>query len=428
MLFLYRLTSYIALPFLIAYIVFRYIRNDEYRVRLKERFGFVPAKIEGKTSFWIHTVSVGEVIAVESLIKDLLDEFPSIEFLVTTTTSTGSMEVRKRLGSRVSHFYVPYDLRGCIRRFMRRRKPRVLILVETELWPNTIDMVNASNVPIYLINARLSEKSARNYARVRGLSNKMMSMLKGIACQYEDTAERFHTLGVSKDRLFVTGSIKFDVHISPSQEHQTKQINAAWCFDRHPWVAASTHDPEERVVLDTYRQLLGDFPNQFLILVPRHPERAARLVELCLSFGFTASLFSQPPQKVQILVVDQVGLLLPVLGLARAVFIGGSLQGTGGHNPIEPAVQRVPMLMGPDRHNFDEICRRFEDAGALEMVHNAAQLSTSLANLLNDEENARKRTSAALNVVYANRGAQERLKKLLIEWLARAKDPIDSQF
>lgn len=401
------------------------MRDPTYRVRIKERFGYTPTSPNVPT-VWIHAVSAGEVIAVAPLIEDLVAKFPSLRFLVTTTTPTGAEEVSRRLDSKVTHLFAPYDLPGCVNRFSRRQNPVILILVETELWPNLIGSLYSKGVPIYLVNARLSKKSFRNYSRFRRLTKLMLNKLSGISCQYEDTAQRFKSLGAQSKLVTTTGSIKFDITVPKLDADVTRTLKKDWVFDRRVVIAASTHPPEEELVLNAYGKLLDKFPDLLLILVPRHPPRTQEVVELCQESGFSYGRLSETPKQTQVLIVDQMGMLVPALGLGHVVFIGGSLQGTGGHNPIEPAVQHVPMLMGPDRHNFDEICRRFEDAGALETVHDADEIYSAATRLLEDPSIVSARTDAAYEVVQSNQGATARLDQSLVTWIKSATAQTDS--
>lgn len=401
------------------------MRDPAYRVRIRERFGYTPTSPSVPT-VWIHAVSAGEVIAVAPLIKNLVAKFPNFRFLVTTTTPTGAEEVNRRLDPKVTHLFAPYDLPGSVNRFIRRQNPAILILVETELWPNLIGSLHNKGVPIYLVNARLSEKSFRNYSRFKKLTKSMLNKLSGISCQYEDTAQRFRSLGAHPKLVATTGSIKFDITVPELDADVTRTLKKDWVFDRRVLIAASTHPPEEELVLNAYRKLLVKFPDLFLILVPRHPPRTQEVVELCQKFGFSYSRLTGTPTQVQVLIVDQMGVLIPIFGLGHVVFIGGSLQGTGGHNPIEPAIQHVPMLMGPDRHNFDEICRRFEDAGALETVHDADEICSAATRLLENASIVSARTSAAYEVVQSNQGATARLDQSLVNWIKSATAQTDS--
>lgn len=336
------------------------------------------------------------------------------------------MEVKRRLGPSVLHFYAPYDLRRCVNRFLKRLNPLALFLVETELWPNLIDCTDRRRIPIYLINARLSARSAQRYARFRWLTRSMLQKVSGISCQYEDTAERFVALGANPTTVSTIGSIKFDIEIPIDLAEQTQSIRDLWCCGRKTWIAASTHASEEEIILEAHQKLLEQFPELFLIVVPRHPPRVSQVETLCRTHELSVRKLSESPQPVQVMLVDQMGVLLTVLGCGSLVFIGGSLEGTGGHNPIEPATLNVPMLMGPDRHNFEEICKRFEQAQALQTVRSADELVAKVTVLLQNPEQAKKQAAAAFETVQANRGAQSQLEQTVRHWIDAATDPINS--
>ena len=421
MLFLYRILSYLAFPLVACQLVLRILRDPAYKRRIPERFGYVPHS-SAIATVWIHAVSAGEVIAVSSLIEDLIQQFPKLRFLVTTTTPAGSGEILKRLGEKVSHTYAPYDLPRAMRRFVKRQQPAMLLLVETELWPNLIDIVTSRGIPVHVINARLSEKSSRGYARVKGLTRAMLNQVSTVACQYPATAQRFTSLGAAESQLEVTGSVKFDLELPQELESKTQALMESWCFNRPTWIAASTHSPEEKVALEAHQQLKGSIPDVFLILVPRHPPRTPEIQTLCAEYGFTCSTLSSQASETDVLIVDQMGVLLTVLGMGSAVFIGGSLQGTGGHNPIEPASRGIPMFMGPDRHNFEEICSRFAEVGALPTVHSAKDLVCHVKRCFDEPEALASQTNAALEVINENRGAKQKLLQLTQSWIMEATD------
>lgn len=418
----YKLIAFCALPFTRAHLWWRGRKDPSYRGRIRERFGYAPVGI-AQGPIWFHAVSAGETIAVIPLIQRIGELFPEQRILVTTTTPTGSAEVTQRLGSKVDHCYVPYDFPRTINRFLDAIQPKVLFLVETEIWPVLIDATNTRKIPVYLINARLSKKSAVGYGRFRNLTKRVFGMLQGVACQYPATANRFAELGVTPSRLHVTGNIKFDIDI-PSEESASPK-RATWCGARHVWIAASTHADEEEIALRAHRLLRHTFPDLLLILVPRHPNRVEEVETLLDRHQFSSTRYSESPQEADVLLVDQMGVLANLYGWAEVAFIGGSLQGTGGHNPIEAAVHGVPMLMGPDRHNFLEISREFEEAECLSFVDGAESIADHITELLQDHGRRSKQGKAAIDVVSSNQGANERLLVLMKDWIGSAISPKD---
>lgn len=422
MIYVYRILLYLLLPAFLLRLCYRSLREPEYRRRLGERFGRVPDSI-GSRCLWIHAVSAGEVIAATPIIEDLCEQCPDVRVLVTTGTPTGSAEVVRRLGESVDHCYLPYDLSFALRRFLRRTKPTALVLLETELWPNLIALANAADVPIFLVNARMSERSARAYARLPSMTQPLLRAIRGIACQYEDTAQRFIDLGARPQSLTTTGSVKFDVAKPVGFETTKSMLESQWCRGRPVWIAASTHSPEEETVLEAFSVLRRTHQDLFLILAPRHPHRAPALLQLARQRGFSARLVSEESERVDMVIVDHMGSLLTLYGLADVAFIGGSMQGTGGHNPIEPALHGVPMVMGPDRMNFEEIARRFEEADCLYLATDAISLARQTERLFDDPSWRETIGRAATTVVAENQGARQRLLTWLTSSIAEAERP-----
>lgn len=418
--FLYSLALWLALPLIWIRLVVRGIREPAYRERRLERLGFTPVNIN-KEVIWFHAVSVGETIAVAPAIRFVCDTFPNKPVLVTTTTPAGAAEVQKCLGDYVQHCYAPYDFTFAVKRFLKRIQPEVLILAETELWPNIIWHTQRRGVPVYLINARLSARSTKGYARIHSLSNLMIRSLTGIACQYEDTANRFRQLGANPEVLTVTGSIKFDMKLPSDAEERIRQLKHAWCEERMVWVAGSTHPGEEEIILESFGIIRYAFPNLLLILAPRHPHRSVQLARLCrrksLGYAMLSDGVPSSSDVAAVLIVNEMGSLVYCYGLADVVFIGGSLEGTGGHNPIEPAVYGAPMIMGANRINFAEVCSRFAEAGCLHSEETADGIAHRVLDLLNDPIVRKRQGLRARQIVEDNRGAERRLCDLLSTWL-----------
>ena len=388
-------------------------------MRIKERFGFAPSHIQ-QGSVWIHTVSAGEVIAAELLVNELLDSSRAQRILMTSTTPTGSAEISRRFGSRVDHCYVPYDATRCVRRFLRHIRPRALILMETELWPNLLRIAYQEQIKVCLVNARLSARSARRYGFVPSLTKLMLNGISMIVSQYEDTAVRFTNLGYPSEHIHVTGNIKFDLSISAQTRRDIALQRDKQRGERRCWIAASTHPGEDEVVLEAHLRVRSEIPDLLLVLAPRHPHRAKDIQALARVRSLTSARHSEPFKAVDVLVVDRMGVLLEMYGIADVAFIGGSLEGTGGHNPVESAVLGVPMLMGPDRMNFEEVCRLFADTGCLTTVQNSDELAAELLGLLTRPDLRQRQSDAARQVVEENRGSALRQFSVVREWLNAA--------
>ena len=416
MMHLYNLVLLLALPLVLARLLWRSRREPAYRERLGERFGGAPgepnagAPAEASGAVWFHAVSAGEANAAAPIIRALHKRLPSQPLLVTTTTPAGSARVRALLGDIAAHCYAPYDYPWAVRRFLRRTRPKALLLMETELWPNTIAQATAGGTPVYLVNARLSDRSFRRYRRVRGLLAPTLARLAGALCQYQDTAERLRALGA--DRVEVTGSVKFDLEAPAVPQSEADQLPT--------WIAGSTHEGEEAVVLDAHRQLRQRHPRLRLLLVPRHPARVESVARLVRQRGLSLALASAAGEDADAAVVigDVMGTLAALYGKAQVAFVGGSLEGTGGHNPIEAAAHGVPFLMGPDRFKIEEIWQRFAAAECCYSVQSVAEVASVVGELLADSQRRVAAGRRAQAVVAANRGATQLVVDRLCEWIA----------
>lgn len=408
--FLYQVLLVLALPWVWVRLFVRARREPAYRLRRAERLGHAPAGLSTGV-IWFHTVSAGETNAAAPVIRAVQEHFPDDTFLVTTMTPTGSARVTSLLGDTVEHCYAPYDYPWAVARFLRRVRPRALVLMETELWPNLVEKTAASGASVYLVNARLSARSYRGYRRVGPLVRRMLGSIEGIVCQYEDTAARFRSLGARS--VEVTGSVKFDAEMPPDGFG----VGDLGFGEAPVWIAGSTHGGEEETVLDAHRQLRDRFPDIGLVLVPRHPQRANDVAQLTRRRGFSAGLLSDRPIGVDVLVGDVMGTLAHLYPHAGVAFVGGSLDGTGGHNPIEAAVHGLPVLMGPTRHDVEEICARFAAAGCFHPVADADDIARIVGELVADPTRRTKEGESAKGVVAANRGARQAVVNRLCDWL-----------
>ncbi|CAE6881183.1 lipid IV(A) 3-deoxy-D-manno-octulosonic acid transferase [Vibrio sp. B1FLJ16] len=353
--------------------------------RWKEHFGITPKLKTDQRPIWIHAVSVGESIAATPLIKALKKQNPEQKILVTTTTSTGAEQIAK-LGDLVEHRYMPIDFGFAVKGFLKAINPKQMLIIETELWPNTLNVVHKAGVPITVVNARLSEKSCNNYKKAQPLFNMIHPCLTKVLCQAESDAERFELLGVNKDKLFVTGSIKFDIEISDEVKKQGKSLRSDLGVNRPVWIAASTHKGEDEQVLAAHKKILESFPDALLILVPRHPERFDSVFELCQTQGFdTVRRTTQPEvtKSTQIYLGDTMGEMLILIGAADVCFMGGSLIGdkVGGHNVLEPAALSVPVITGPSYYNFKEVVQTLAETNAIIITN---KLPSSIVKTLSD--------------------------------------------
>lgn len=375
---------YLLLPLALLRLYWRGRRDAGHRQRWIERLGFIPPPPPG--GWWIHAVSVGETRAALPLIHALLARHPDQPLLVTTTTLTGSRQVRESLGDQVHHVYAPYDLPGATRRFLRRARPRLAIIMETELWPNLLRGCAAAGVPTVIANARLSERAARGYARIGWLAAPMWRDITLIAAQTEADAERFRALGAT--RVIVTGNLKYDLRLPDDLAERGRRLRRELLGeDRAVWIAASTHAGEDEHILEAHAALRQRWPHLLLLLVPRHPERFDGVALLGRQRGFqTVRRSEQRPctGETAVFLGDSMGELLLFYAAADLAFVGGSLVPTGGHNVLEPAALGLPVLFGPHMFNFSDASQRLAAAEAAWRVADASSLAMMADRLLAD--------------------------------------------
>ncbi|EJA3103542.1 lipid IV(A) 3-deoxy-D-manno-octulosonic acid transferase [Vibrio vulnificus] len=415
---LYTLLLALAAPLLLFGLYRSKPNKPKFGKRWKEHFGITPTLDGQNQPLWIHAVSVGESLAAVPLIKAIKEKTPDQVIVVTTTTSTGAEQIAK-LGNLVEHRYMPIDFAFAVRGFLKAINPAKMLIIETELWPNTLATVHKANIPIIVVNARLSEKSQQNYAKVQPLFNLIHPCLGKVLCQSQADADRFAKLGIPTNKLSVTGSIKFDIHISDEIKHQGAELRTLLGQQRPVWIAASTHRGEDEQVLDAHRQVLETHPNALLILVPRHPERFDSVFELCQTQGFETVRRTQAniiADSTQVYLGDTMGEMLVLLGAADVCFMGGSLVGdkVGGHNVLEPAALGVPVITGPSYYNFKEIIEELLAENCIS-VNTADTLPTSLGELFDDPDHREKLITNASKVVKRNQGSLQHTMNSVLE-------------
>jgi len=409
---LYYLLLYLRLPGVLLRLWIKGRRDPGYRRHWRERLGLdVPPS---RDVIWVHAVSVGEVRAAEPLVRALQARHPGQALLVTVTTPTGRRTVRQLFGDEVLCCYLPYDLPAAVRRFLAGLQPAMLVVMEVELWPNLYAGVAARGVPIYLVNARLSEKSLRAYRRLGGLISETVGSIRYIAAQTAADRTRFLELGARADRVGVTGNLKSDVRL-PDDFHARSQQLRERLADRQPvWIAASTHEGEEAVVLEAHAEVLRHYPQALLILAPRHPERAGTVSRQCRDKGFSCRFSSEPAfDGVSVIIVDELGLLVYCYALADVAFVGGSLVEKGGHNPIEAVVAGAPVISGPNVDNFADLYAQFLQTGAAFTIRSATELSARVLQWFGDAQVRARAVSAGQEVAGKNRGALGRVLAMI---------------
>lgn len=416
---LYTILFYCALPLIFLRLLWRARRNPAYRERWSERLawygsdGTAPA---GKTVIF-HAVSVGETHAAQPLIEKLLQARPGLRIVVTCTTPTGSARIRELFGTRVEHVYLPYDLPGAVARFLARFDPALLVLLETELWPNLLHACEQRGCKVLLANARLSARSAARYAGHPGLTRAMLGALDTVVAQAAADGQRFVSLGLPGNRLLINGSLKFDMAVDYQKVQAARTLKARW-KGRPVWIAASTREGEDIKVLRAMKLALQRVPSLLLVLVPRHPERFAIATSLAADAGFTAQRYSgggELGSEMQVLVGDTMGDMHFYYSLADLAFVGGSLVDTGCQNLIEPAALGLPVLSGPSLYNFQAVSDLLREQRGLVVVPDEAALAREVVKLLQQPEEARVMGERAKQVVAGNQGATERLGALILD-------------
>lgn len=388
--------------------------------RWKERLGFVPAIANKKGDqkvIWIHAVSVGEVEATVPLVKKLFTEYSDLKVIISTTTPTGAETVKRRYADQysdqITHYYIPYDLFSFQQRFVDQIKPALVIIMETEVWPNLIYVCQKNNIPVMLANARMSERSGKGYQRIRKLSRPMFSGISAVAAQTDLDAQRIISLGANPDRVIVTGSLKFDQEIPQDIEEKSVELKKQIGL-RPVWIAASTHPGEEEQILKVHKIILKDIPECLLILVPRHPERFDEVFKLCESFSMSTRRRSlDEALDDQVYLVDTMGELLLFYGVADVAFVAGSLTSIGGHNPLEPASLGLPILMGKHTFKIEKIFQTFLDSNAAFRVNNTTELVNKILYLFEHEKERIEIGERAKNLVEKSQGAADRQLQMI---------------
>jgi 3-deoxy-D-manno-octulosonic-acid transferase len=354
---------------------------------------------------------VGETLAAAPLVEELLLQWPDYRLVITTTTPTGSERVQALFGDRVFHVYAPWDLPGAVSRFLGKVRPRLLVVMETELWPNLLHYTHQRGCRIVLANARLSARSARGYRRFARLTTPMLATLDQVACQSRADGDRFIALGLPAERLQHTGSIKFDMETDDAL-HDAAGALAKRLGNRPVLLGSSTHQGEDELILDAFSAAREEVPDLLCLLVPRHPERFASVYKLCVSRGLPTarrSLGEAVSADHQVLLGDTMGELRLLSAVASLCVIGGSFIEHGGQNVLEAAAWGVPVVSGPHMFNFSEITQLLTEAGGMLQLTDSAALAEAVRELLQDAPRLHAMGAAAAAVVAANRGALARL-------------------
>ncbi len=427
--FFYTFALWLLLPYIFLRLLWRARKQPEYLRHIRERFGFYPVSSD-KPVIWLHAVSVGETRATQSLVTRLCKTYPNHQILLTHTTPTGRATGEQLYGDGVLRAYLPYDYPFAVSRFLRHFKPQLGILMETEIWFNLIHECHETDMPLLLLNARMSEKSARNYARFARLTGDALGELSAIAAQTTEDAGRLTELG-AKD-VFITGNLKFDIEPPQAMLQLGGQLRQQLGTVRKVFLAASTREGEEVLLLDALKDI--DLPGLLLVIVPRHPQRFDDVAQLLRQRGIAFMRRSEMGEtgdphvctvqpEVQAVLGDSMGEMFAYYAAADLAFIGGSLLPYGGQNLIEACAAGTPVLVGPHTHNFTEATRLAVSAGAAIQVRGTSELIAELHHLIVDQSALSKMRRRCVEFVEINRGATGKsLKIIMLLLLAVSQD------
>ncbi|MEJ2741284.1 MAG: lipid IV(A) 3-deoxy-D-manno-octulosonic acid transferase [Gammaproteobacteria bacterium] len=413
----YRCLWVMVMPLVLLRLWWRGRRQPAYRQQWRERLGCVD--VTAPVDVWWHAVSVGEVVASVPTLKALQARFPALRVWVTVSTPTGRQTVQDRLPDLTCFSYAPMDQTGCVQRFLKRIQPSLIVVMETEVWPEWLCQAERRGIPVVLANARLSEKSCRGYARLGWFTRKVLQRFATVGAQSPADAERFVRLGCDAACVSVMGNLKFDMPAPVEAREKGLALRDAWGA-RLVWLAASTHLGEDELVLAAHAEILKHLPDSLLVLVPRHADRfdaVAQLVERSAFHLVRRSHQGTVVAETQVYLGDTMGELLVFMSACSVVFVGGSLIPHGGHNLLEPVLCGAPVLTGPYTHNFMHIHHLLETQGAIRTVHSSTQLARSVLDLWASDETRRQLVSAGKQVLLENQGATERLLRLIRDYL-----------
>jgi 3-deoxy-D-manno-octulosonic-acid transferase len=414
------------------YLAYQAIRYKKYIGSLGQRMGYLPVSfnLDGEDSIWIHAVSVGEALTVRALMADLRRRYPTLRIFLSTTTMAGQQVARRNVQDVDAVFYFPFDLSFIVRRTLRLVRPKLFVMMETEIWPNLLHECRRTNVATVMVNGRISSRSYPRYKIVRPFFKKVLADVDRFCMQSEESARRLIDIGAEPARVFVTGSLKFDSMEMPGVttlegRGQNRVLRYFRITSGRPViVAGSTMREEEQIVLQAFRRIkasVGSAANPLLVIAPRHPERFAEVEQLAKNQAFVTVRRSDLPidaePRAEVVILDTIGELAQVYQIATAVFVGGSLVDVGGHNILEPAVFGKPIVFGPHMQNFKEIADAFvaQDAGI--QVHNARGLEDALLALLTDPVRRARLGAAARALVESNRGAKDKSLAVIAQLL-----------
>jgi len=415
----------------LIFLIFALISLPVYLLRGKlnrsffSRLGFLPAGLKLNRPIWIHAVSVGEVKAVAGLVEGLRKKYPGKKFVISTVTPTGNKVARGIIKEGDLLIYLPLDISFIISRVVDKINPLLFILTETEIWPNLLSCLYRRKIPVVTVNGRISDSSFRGYSLIKFLIKPILGKITLFCMQSKIDGQRIERLGVDKERIRVTGNMKFDLSLNLSaginSPHYRQKLGLK--FQDKLLVAGSTHKGEDEVIINAYKCLLRDFPELKLLIAPRHPERSRSVGQCIIKNSFTPVYISEisasPGAEIKnsVFVLDLIGELANFYKIADIVFMGGSLVRKGGQNILEPASLGKPVLFGPHMFNFRDISRVFLKNKAAVMVRNGDELAVKIKELLSDCKQAEEMSSRGMSLISENAGATERNLELIRKFI-----------
>ncbi|MDD5512659.1 MAG: 3-deoxy-D-manno-octulosonic acid transferase [Candidatus Omnitrophica bacterium] len=414
---IFLLISLLYLPF--------YFWKGKFHRDFPARLGRLPKDLQIDRPVWVHAVSVGEMMAVKGLLEELKKRFPEKKMVVSTVTATGNQVADDAAGKGDFVTYLPLDFSFIVKKVINRIRPAVFIIVETELWPNLIRRLYQNRIPIIVVNGRISDRSFKGYFLVKPLLRPLLNKITLFCAQTETDRQRLSLLGVTPEKIIVTGNMKFDLKYRQPLEQKHADFKLRLSKEGRLFVAASTHPGEEEIIFKIYRELLPEFGGLKLLVAPRHPERSAGVMALAKNLGFAClriSMLGKIPLSTQkqagVFILDTIGELNDFYALAEVVFVGGSLVQKGGHNILEPASLSKPVLFGPQMYNFRDIAELFVGRGAALMVKDAHDLKQRLRQLLASRQEREALGKAARRLLEENRGATQKNAQIIADQMS----------
>lgn len=407
----YRLMALLIAPLALVWLRWRMAGPVVYRKKWRERLGSLPPVETG--TIWIHAASVGEVNAAQPLIRALAGRSGNQRLLISTFTVTGCARAAELFGDEHDIVFAPVDMIPAVRRWLGQARPAMAVVIETELWPELFEQCRRAGIPLVLVNARLAASAMKHYRRFRSLFVRTLGCVDLAICRSERDARRFAELGVGEERIEIAGNLKFDMTIPDDIGQQSRALRQRW-GDRPVWIAGSTRNGEEEIVLAAHRKVLESRPDALLVLAPRHPERSGDIRALIEQNDLKhQGIEDEIEADTAVVLVDRLGWLLTCYAAAPVAFVGGSLVNIGGHNLLEPATFGKPVLAGPHRHQQSDMATALDEAGALVTVHDADALAAAVTEVWSNPEAALERGRAAMGVVESGRGSVRRSLKLI---------------